>query len=116
MVWDDWREDLYGEMDTEENRKEYPDGFEWTCCGESGEKAECEIGRHRDWKATGGKVDWRLPIGKDEIGAFWGVKRVRSRYAQCGNCEEEFDVTVNEPSDCRWHEAKAHPLSRPLLL
>ena len=30
-------------------------------------------------------------------------KRVRSRYATCKNCEEEFDATRNGKKDCRWH-------------
>ena len=30
----DWDEDCHGLMDTRENRKEYPENFVWTCCGE----------------------------------------------------------------------------------
>lgn len=35
-----------------------------------------------------------------------GVKRLRSRYATCVNCEAEFDATSNEPGDCIWHEGE----------
>ena len=38
----DWDEDCHGPMDTPENRKEYPENFVWTCCGESlGESRGC---------------------------------------------------------------------------
>ena len=32
-----------------------------------------------------------------------GQKRLRSRYAICANCREEFDVTSNDKHDCVWH-------------
>jgi hypothetical protein len=25
------------------------------------------------------------------------------KFAKCDNCKEEFDVTMNEKGDCRWH-------------
>lgn len=45
-----------------------------------------------------------------------GTKRLRSRYARCINCEEEFDMTSNEPGDCIWHEGIPHAFSFPSLL
>jgi hypothetical protein len=34
-------------MDSEESRKEYPEGFLWTCCGERGDGKEgCEYSWH----------------------------------------------------------------------
>lgn len=33
-----------------------------------------------------------------------GNKRLRSRFAMCSNCEEEFDVTLNSKTACRWHD------------
>ena len=33
-----------------------------------------------------------------------GKKRLRSKYAVCSNCEEEFDVTQNGKKACRWHD------------
>ncbi|GIQ88002.1 hypothetical protein KIPB_010158 [Kipferlia bialata] len=41
-TWYDWDEDCHGRMDTQSNRREYPDGFVWSCCGESGEAEGCE--------------------------------------------------------------------------
>lgn len=32
-----------------------------------------------------------------------GVKRLRSRFATCTNCSEEFDVTDNGKYSCVWH-------------
>lgn len=32
-----------------------------------------------------------------------GSKRLRSRYAFCDQCEEEFDVTTNTSTACRYH-------------
>ncbi|KAL8802406.1 MAG: hypothetical protein Q9182_003829 [Xanthomendoza sp. 2 TL-2023] len=32
-----------------------------------------------------------------------GLKRMRPRYAVCGNCVEEFDVTDNQSGDCIYH-------------
>jgi hypothetical protein len=45
-----------------------------------------------------------------------GTKRLRSRYARCINCEEEFDTTSNEPGYCIWHEGIPHAFSFPSLL
>lgn len=36
-----------------------------------------------------------------------GAKRMRSRYAHCINCEEEFDTTLNAPGLCVWHEGNS---------
>ncbi|EEB87969.1 hypothetical protein MPER_14459, partial [Moniliophthora perniciosa FA553] len=33
-----WDEDCHGPMDTEENRKEFPENFKWSCCNEDGTK------------------------------------------------------------------------------
>lgn len=33
-----------------------------------------------------------------------GKKRLRSKYAVCSNCKEEFDVTQNGKKACRWHD------------
>ena len=34
-------------------------------------------------------------------------KRMRSRYAMCENCSEEYDVTANFGGDCMWHPGKS---------
>lgn len=32
-----------------------------------------------------------------------GSKRLRQRYAYCENCEQEFDVTQNTSTSCKYH-------------
>lgn len=36
--------------------------------------------------------------------AFNGYKRLRSRFAICGNCNQEFDVTDNGEENYVWHD------------
>lgn len=62
MVWDDWREDLYGEMDTEENRKEYPDGFDGLAAERVGRKRNVRLGDIGTGKRRAGRLigDFRL--------------------------------------------------------
>lgn len=59
-AWPDWNENCFGEIDTPENRREYPEGFEWTCCQEPGNFRGCKVGRHRavDFE-RGGKTLWQ---------------------------------------------------------
>ncbi|KAE8158664.1 hypothetical protein BDV40DRAFT_275283 [Aspergillus tamarii] len=38
-----------------------------------------------------------------------GSKRLRSRYAFCDQCEEEFDVTTNTSTACRYHPDMSYP-------
>lgn len=38
-----------------------------------------------------------------------GVKRLRSRFATCTNCSEEFDVTDNGKDSCVWHPGEREP-------
>ena len=45
-----------------------------------------------------------------------GQKRVLPRYATCEQCEEEFDVTMNEEGDCVWHSGKISLFYRLSLL
>jgi hypothetical protein len=44
--WADTEEKTHGPIDTEENRKEFPEGFIWQCCEKTGDKEGCEIGKH----------------------------------------------------------------------
>ena len=34
-----------------------------------------------------------------------------SKFAKCDHCEEEFDVTINEKGDCRWHTGELNSYS-----
>ena len=114
-IWVDWDERRLGYMDTKENEIDFPDGFRWTCCNRSGDKKGCQKGRHEAKynKAVSIKtlvipkaaaVVWIPTIVTTITKASEGVKRLRSRYAQCVNCKEEFDAVYNDPGDCVWHE------------
>lgn len=46
--WADEDEDVHGRIGTMKRRCEYPEGFYWTCCGNSGTSRGCVISRHRD--------------------------------------------------------------------
>ena len=49
-VWDDWKVHIYGSIDTDENREEYPNGFAWDCCGVrlDSDNLGCLKGPHRE--------------------------------------------------------------------
>jgi hypothetical protein len=42
----DWDEDCHGPMDSRSNRREYPENFKWTCCGEDGRSEGCQDNEH----------------------------------------------------------------------
>ncbi len=42
----DHDEDCHGPMDTDENRREFPESFIWNCCEMDGTSEGCETGRH----------------------------------------------------------------------
>ncbi|MCJ1391950.1 hypothetical protein MMC18_004817 [Xylographa bjoerkii] len=67
-TWDDWEHDHFGDIDTEENHKEYPQAFHWTCCNRDAEGEGRESGKHmrkeRDilkylGDLTGMPLDWK---------------------------------------------------------
>jgi len=45
--WADHDEDCHGMIDTEEMRREFPEGFSYPCCGQDGTAAGCTRGMHR---------------------------------------------------------------------
>ncbi|GKT98447.1 hypothetical protein FLAG1_03944 [Fusarium langsethiae] len=45
-VWADHDERCHGTIDSEEMRKENPEGFTWTCCDKPGDKTGCKLGKH----------------------------------------------------------------------
>jgi hypothetical protein len=45
--WADHDENCHGPIDTPEMREEFPDGFIWNCCDETGEAEGCKKARHR---------------------------------------------------------------------
>ncbi|KAM0665680.1 hypothetical protein ACQRIU_005941 [Beauveria bassiana] len=44
--WADYDESVHGDIDTKRNRKDYPDGFFWSCCGGLGSENGCVTGNH----------------------------------------------------------------------
>ncbi|KAJ6785703.1 hypothetical protein PWT90_08711 [Aphanocladium album] len=46
-TWADTDENIHGPIDTEENKAEWPDAFNWDCCEQRGSAAGCEVGPHR---------------------------------------------------------------------
>jgi len=45
-TWDDWDDNCHGERDTEENSREYPEGFIWSCCEARANAEGCDVGAH----------------------------------------------------------------------
>ncbi|PNP56209.1 hypothetical protein THARTR1_03734 [Trichoderma harzianum] len=45
--WADHDEDCHGIIDSDEMREEFPEGFKWSCCNETGEAKGCQRGRHQ---------------------------------------------------------------------
>lgn len=42
----DHDENCHGPMDTPENRRDFPEGFTWTCCEADGASLGCEVSQH----------------------------------------------------------------------
>ncbi|KAI1426941.1 hypothetical protein F5Y12DRAFT_222298 [Xylaria sp. FL1777] len=45
-TWDDWEDWREGDPELEENKEEYPEGYRWNCCQQSGESVGCTRGQH----------------------------------------------------------------------
>lgn len=45
--WADHDEDCHGEIDTDQMREDFPEGFQWDCCGRLGDRSGCKRGPHR---------------------------------------------------------------------
>jgi hypothetical protein len=44
--WADHNEDCHGTIDSDFCRKEYPEGFIWSCCEKKGDEEGCRMSRH----------------------------------------------------------------------
>ncbi|KAK7032773.1 hypothetical protein R3P38DRAFT_770695 [Favolaschia claudopus] len=42
----DWDEDCHGPMDCDENRRQFPENFLWSCCEADGMSGGCATGKH----------------------------------------------------------------------
>jgi len=48
-TWEGWNTNALGPMISEENKKEYPEGFVFMCCDKDGTSSGCKLGSH--WAA-----------------------------------------------------------------
>ncbi|UZP33139.1 hypothetical protein NXS19_000955 [Fusarium pseudograminearum] len=66
-AWADHDESCHGTIDTEEMRKENPDGFIWTCCDKpGGGEAGCKLGKHEADPAKSRRETGFEPSDSDE--------------------------------------------------
>ena len=97
-VWGDWEEVRDGQMDTEENREEYPEGFYWPCCDEKGDsEAHCATGPHK-------APPEESTFDKLLLEAQRGLKRKASDIEICGLCHKAFHEDQNHPTACTYHQ------------
>ncbi|CAM6104956.1 unnamed protein product [Calypogeia fissa] len=47
-TWYDWDETCHGDMDSDEGRKQYPEGFVWSCCEKDGKGKGCMMTAHKE--------------------------------------------------------------------
>ncbi|KAI1501863.1 hypothetical protein F5X99DRAFT_408671 [Biscogniauxia marginata] len=71
-TWDDWDENCFGRMDSEDNREEYPDGFTWNCCNKRGTDLGCTRGPHKTVDATRGRYGDKSDDSEDDSGEIDG--------------------------------------------
>ncbi|KAF9065820.1 hypothetical protein BDP27DRAFT_1190220, partial [Rhodocollybia butyracea] len=45
--FEDWDEDVHGPIDSTDTRKEFPENFLWSCCGEDGVSEGCVQSTHK---------------------------------------------------------------------
>lgn len=55
--WTDHDEDCHGEIDTEEMREEYPEGFVWSCCKGYGDAKGCRTDPHEPRSAKRSRTE-----------------------------------------------------------
>ncbi|KAK5938109.1 hypothetical protein PMZ80_009698 [Knufia obscura] len=58
--WADHDEDCHGTIDSMELRKEFPEGYTWDCCGESGDAEGCK----RKWHQAGSVLKYYAQLQK----------------------------------------------------
>jgi hypothetical protein len=54
--WADHDENCHGTINSEWARKEYPEGFVWSCCEQNGDADGCESGVHEPDMSKRAKV------------------------------------------------------------
>lgn len=77
---------------------------------EEDEEDEEDVGGESDGNDEGTSnngADQRRNEASDFVGLTSNdLKRMRSRYAVCETCKEEFDVLDNRSGSCRWHDGE----------
>ena len=43
----DWDEDVHGDLYSKEAMEEYPDGYDWICCGRNETEPGCKTTEHK---------------------------------------------------------------------
>ena len=68
--WWDWDEPTHGEIDSFANRREYPEGFRWSCCDLLGNEVGCTEGEGESidqmYATSEGPSDVELESGEEE--------------------------------------------------
>lgn len=53
--WADHDERCHGIIDSRELQEEYPEGYNWDCCGQENKTPGCKVGRHVGRKGSSSK-------------------------------------------------------------
>lgn len=113
-MWVEWDE-CHGDIDTETNRKSFPDGFIYGCCEKLGTSTGCKWGEHLpamdpEWvslqqfdrhianlKRVKLAATKKTPVVQD-------VKPPASK--TCVQCKVEFYDKGNGELSCSWHDGE----------
>ncbi|KAI5467488.1 hypothetical protein BGZ63DRAFT_419188 [Mariannaea sp. PMI_226] len=78
-VWADHDEKCHGPEDTEENRREFPDGFIYPCCQGQGDAPGCERSKHEEYpdqpRSENGKALMPTTDSPQRLAFVTGAKR-----------------------------------------
>lgn len=127
-TWIDWDEDTHGPWDTSYNRKAYPDGFVYVCCGEPARSKDkgCARGKHKP--AEDPPEVMKAEIDKLEKARMARIKRMRvdaqktagsaaaatkkvdpqppAQPKKCIRCRKEFWERGNAEGSCCYHDGE----------
>ncbi|KAI8629521.1 hypothetical protein F5Y19DRAFT_433302 [Xylariaceae sp. FL1651] len=91
--WADHDEDCHGEIDTVENRVEFPEGFIWNCCNKMGHRSGCTRGRHNALSGQRGRYG-------DKPGTVFADDQESSTENEQGSQEEESESEGEDEDGC----------------
>lgn len=101
-VWYKYDEDARGPREDQIDNPDYCVGFVWSCCqavAEDDDEEECDA----NIKPPKQPSEKSLKRKREEDDLIAKQSLYVSKYAECENCNEEFDVTMNFRSSCTWH-------------